>query len=75
MHSKLFSSLYIVCTGTRIRTTIKGFGDLYSTIELCPYLPAFALPQLSKPFSKKMKAEIGINQKVKKYHLLTFLNG
>jgi hypothetical protein len=25
------------CTGTRIRTLIKGFGDLYSTIELCPY--------------------------------------
>ena len=26
------------CTGTRIRTQIKGFGDLYSTIELCPFL-------------------------------------
>jgi hypothetical protein len=26
----------IVSTGTRIRTQIKGFGDLYSTIELCP---------------------------------------
>lgn len=23
-------------TGTRIRTTIKGFGDLYSTVELFP---------------------------------------
>ena len=26
-------------TGTRIRTLIKGFGDLYSTIELFPYTP------------------------------------
>ncbi len=25
-------------TGTWIRTKIEGFGDLYSTIELCPYL-------------------------------------
>lgn len=23
-------------TGTRIRTLIKGFGDLYSTVELFP---------------------------------------
>ena len=33
----------IVSTGTRIRTLIKGFGDLYSTIELCPYLKNFGL--------------------------------
>lgn len=26
-----------ISTGTRIRTQIEGFGDLYSTIELCPY--------------------------------------
>ena len=26
-----------LCTGTRIRTLIKGFGDLYSTVELFPY--------------------------------------
>ncbi len=26
----------IIGTGTRIRTLIKGFGDLYSTIELFP---------------------------------------
>ena len=25
-------------TGTRIRTLIKGFGDLYSTIELFPWI-------------------------------------
>ena len=25
------------CTGQRIRTTINGFGDRYSTIELGPY--------------------------------------
>jgi hypothetical protein len=25
-------------TGTRIRTQIKGFGDPYATIALCPYL-------------------------------------
>ena len=29
--------VFSFCTGTRIRTQIKGFGDLYSTIELCPY--------------------------------------
>ena len=29
----------LLSTGTRIRTQIKGFGDLYSTIELCPYKP------------------------------------
>lgn len=25
-------------TGTRIRTLIKGFGDLYSTVELFPWI-------------------------------------
>ena len=29
--------ILFICTGTRIRTQIKGFGDLYSTIELCPF--------------------------------------
>ncbi len=28
--------IQLIGTGTRIRTQIKGFGDLYSTIELCP---------------------------------------
>jgi hypothetical protein len=32
----IFSILFFYCTGTRIRTLIKGFGDLYSTIELFP---------------------------------------
>lgn len=27
-----------LCTGTRIRTLIKGFGDLYSTVELFPFI-------------------------------------
>ena len=30
----------LLSTGTRIRTLIKGFGDLYSTVELCPYTPS-----------------------------------
>jgi hypothetical protein len=31
-------AIFILClsTGTRIRTLIKGFGDLYSTVELFP---------------------------------------
>lgn len=28
--------LFAISTGTRIRTLIKGFGDLYSTVELFP---------------------------------------
>ena len=28
---------FYIRTGTRIRTLIKGFGDLYSTIELFPF--------------------------------------
>ncbi len=27
-----------LCTGREIRTPINGFGDRYSTIELCPYI-------------------------------------
>jgi hypothetical protein len=30
------NSIIILSTGTRIRTLIKGFGDLYSTVELFP---------------------------------------
>ncbi len=30
------NSIIIFGTGTRIRTLIKGFGDLYSTVELFP---------------------------------------
>ena len=33
-----------LCTGTRIRTLINGFGDRYSTIELCPYVGRKAPP-------------------------------
>jgi hypothetical protein len=33
----IFYLLYLQSTGTRIRTLIKGFGDLYSTIELFPF--------------------------------------
>ncbi len=41
-----------LCTGTRIRTTIKGFGDLYSTVELCPFL---IIKTLVKSKSQKFK--------------------
>ena len=41
--------ILFICTGTRIRTQIKGFGDLYSTIELCPYCE-----KMVYPFSKKV---------------------
>jgi hypothetical protein len=30
-----------VCTGTRIRTQIKGFGDPYATVAPCPFLDFF----------------------------------
>gem|GEM_PF-4019796 len=26
-----------ICRGRAIRTPINGFGDRYSTLELCPY--------------------------------------
>ena len=29
---------FILCTDTRIRTLINGFGDRYSTLELRPYI-------------------------------------
>lgn len=32
-----YTLFILLCTGTRIRTLIEGFGDLNSTIELCPY--------------------------------------
>ncbi|CDS91638.1 hypothetical protein BN1088_1430042 [Sphingobacterium sp. PM2-P1-29] len=34
-------SVYLLSTGTRIRTLIKGFGDLYSTVELFPCISYF----------------------------------
>gem|GEM_PF-3223892 len=37
LHSFNYSTI-VLSTGTRIRTLIKGFGDLYSTVELFPYL-------------------------------------
>lgn len=37
IHSFNYSTI-VLSTGTRIRTLIKGFGDLYSTVELFPYL-------------------------------------
>ena len=36
----------VLSTGTRIRTQIEGFGDLYSTVELCPYAPTFPKREL-----------------------------
>ena len=29
--------ILFICTGTRIRTQIKGFGDPYATVAPCPY--------------------------------------
>jgi hypothetical protein len=37
--------VFMIRTGTRIRTLIKGFGDLYSTIELFPFIK----PRKHKP--------------------------
>jgi hypothetical protein len=31
------------CTGTRIRTQIKGFGDPYATIAPCPCIKPLAV--------------------------------
>ncbi len=35
-HSLILILNPMFSTGTRIRTLIKGFGDLYSTVELFP---------------------------------------
>jgi hypothetical protein len=61
-----------ISTGTRIRTLIKGFGDLYSTIELFPY----SLSEKANSFSAvllKRDANISIKPNFQKPGLLLIL--
>ena len=46
---------FLISTGTRIRTLINGFGDRYSTIELCPYKASFKLLRQLTEGSKEAK--------------------
>jgi hypothetical protein len=54
----LFSAGYhpALRTGTRIRTQTEGFGDLCTTVILCPYHPCLCLSALNAVTGVKAKS-------------------